>query len=62
MELQSFMKRNGHYSVYGVYFATDKGWQSMQKGEDGFLPEFLDENKPFTSKDTPTGRRTEEKK
>ena len=25
MELQSLIKRNGHYSVYGVYFPTDKG-------------------------------------
>ena len=62
MELQSLIKRNGHYSVYGVYFPTDKGQQSVQKGEDVFLPEILNENKPFTSNDKTPCTRTEEKR
>ena len=46
MELQSLIKRNGHYSVYGVYFTTDKGRDTIHENRDVMLPQLRNSDKP----------------
>ena len=44
MELQSLIKRNGHYSVYGVYYPTDKGRDIVEQNEEVMLPQLQEQN------------------
>ena len=46
MELRSLIKGNGHYSVYGVYFPTEKGRCVVEEKGDIMLPQSHDVYKP----------------
>ena len=49
MELQSLIKRNGHYSVYGIYYPTEKGRVAVQQNEDVMLPLLQIDKRPCTA-------------